>query len=139
MKTTYWMEKIFTNDMTDRGLVSKIYSSCNSISKKDKQLYLKKMSFCLNIHFSRLYTDGKHDQVVFILRMQGWFNNQKNYMSKLEKTSCSLQSMQKHIWNKSMVKITIKIFSILKIEGNLFNVISIIYEQNKKEKTKDYS
>ena len=31
-------DKILANEVTDKGLICKMYSSCSSISKKEKQL-----------------------------------------------------------------------------------------------------
>ena len=48
---TEW-EKIFANEATDKRLISKIYTSCNSISKKQTS-QSKKWAEDLNRHFSR--------------------------------------------------------------------------------------
>ena len=43
-------DKIFANEATDKGLISKINSSCNSVKKKKNQ---KKRAEDLNTHFSK--------------------------------------------------------------------------------------
>ena len=52
IQSSEW-EKIFTNDVTHKGLISKINSSHNSILKKKKKTRLKKWAKDLNRHLAK--------------------------------------------------------------------------------------
>ena len=81
MKTqsTEW-EKIFTKDMTNRGLISNIYKQHIQLNIKNKKQPDKKMGRTQQAFFQRRHTDGQqlHEKMLNIANHQGNINQNHN-------------------------------------------------------------